>query len=89
MNREGFMKLNKTALALSGGILWGATIFLATIFLLLTGGQGETLSKLNAFYFGYSFSYLGSLIGLIWGFVDGFITGWLFGWLYNIFAKEK
>ena len=89
MSREGLMKLNKMALALSGGIMWGATVFLATIFLLLTGGQGETLSKLNAFYFGYSFSYLGSIVGLLWGFVDGFVVGWLFGLIYNAFAKEK
>ncbi|MBD3413379.1 MAG: hypothetical protein GF421_02985 [Candidatus Aminicenantes bacterium] len=77
------------ALGLSGGILWGLGIFLATNFLLITGGQGQTLSKLNAFYFGYSFSFVGSLIGLVWGFIDGFITGWLFGLIYNFFAKEK
>jgi hypothetical protein len=89
MKWEGFMKLNKLALGLAGGIIWGAAVFLATIFLLLMGGQGQTLSKLNAFYFGYSFSYLGSLVGLVWGFVEGFIIGWLFGLLYNVFSKEK
>jgi hypothetical protein len=89
INREGYMKLNKIALGLTAGILWGVGIFLATNFLLIAGGQGQTISKLNAFYFGYSFSFLGSLAGLIWGFVYGFITGWLFGLLYNFFSKEK
>ncbi|MFW6124217.1 MAG: hypothetical protein ACOC5G_03265 [Acidobacteriota bacterium] len=83
------MKLNKLALGLSAGILWGAGVFLATNFLIITGGQGQTISKLNAFHFGYSFSFLGSFLGLIWGLIYGFITGWLFGLLYNLFAKEK
>jgi len=83
------MKLNKIALGLSAGIIWGGGIFLATNFLLVTGSQGQTISKLNAFYFGYSYSFLGSLIGLVYGFIDGFITGWLFGLIYNFFAKEE
>ncbi len=83
------MKLDKLALGLATGILWGAGIFLATNFLILSGGEGQTISKMNAFYFGYSFSFVGSLIGLIWGFIYGFITGWFFGLFYNLFAKEK
>lgn len=89
MNREGFMKLNKTALGLAAGIIMGVGIFLATNFLLIIGSQGLTISKLSAFYFGYSFSFLGSLVGLVYGFIDGFILGWLFGLIYNFFAKEK
>jgi len=83
------MKFNKKALALTSGIVWGAGIFLATNFLLITGSQGQTISKLNGFYFGYTYSFIGSLVGLVWGFVDGFIVGWLFALLYNFFAKEK
>ena len=89
--KEGrfIMKLNKIALGLTTGIIWGVGIFLATNFLLIIGSQGQTISKLNAFYFGYSYSFLGSLVGLVYGFIDGFIIGWLFGLLYNFFAQKK
>ena len=83
------MKLNKVAFGLSVGIIWGLAIFIITNFRLLTGGEGQTLSKLGAFYFGYTYSFVGSFIGLFWGFVDGLIGGWLLALLYNFFAKEK
>jgi hypothetical protein len=81
------MKLNKTAFGLSAGIIWGLAIFLSTVFLLIKGSDGNTISKLAAIYYRYTFSYLGSIIGLIWGFVTGFIGGWLFALVYNLFAN--
>ncbi|MFQ6084442.1 MAG: bacteriophage holin [Candidatus Aminicenantia bacterium] len=83
------MKLSKKALGLATGIMWGGTIFLITNFLLLRGSQGEHISLLSNFYFGYRFSFWGSFIGLIWGFIDGFICGWLFALIYNLFIKSK
>ena len=80
------MRLSIKALALTCGILWGATIFLATVWLLAFGFEGELISNLDHFYFGYSFSYLGAVIGAIWGFVDGLICGAIFAWLYNKLA---
>ena len=77
------MRFNVKALALTCGIFWGATILFATVWLLVLGFEGELISNLDHFYFGYSFSYLGAVIGAIWGFVDGAIGGALFGWLYN------
>lgn len=81
------MKLNKKAFGLACGILWGITIFLATIWV-MARGDGNTLVKLNQFYIGYSISWLGAVIGLIYGFINGFIGGWLFSWLYNIFTSK-
>jgi len=83
------MKLNTKALALSSGILCGLTVFIVTIWLLLVGSGGKTISLLSNFYLGYSFSYGGAFIGLIWGFVDGLIFGFLFAWLYNKFLPSK
>jgi hypothetical protein len=80
------MKLNVKALALSSGILWGATVFLATLWLLIRGYDGTLISRLDHFYFGYSFSYAGAFVGLVWGFVDGTIVGAVFAWLYNKLA---
>jgi len=80
------MKINKVALGLTLGILWGASVFLATLWIMARGG-GQTLIALNQFYFGYSVSFLGGLLGLVYGFIDGFIGGWLIALLYNAFAK--
>jgi len=80
------MRINKVALGLTLGILWGASVFLATLWIMARGG-GETLVLLNKFYFGYSVSFLGGLLGLVYGFIEGFIGGWLIALLYNAFAK--
>lgn len=79
------MKLSKRALALSMGILWGAAVFLATLYVLLRGG-GHTLVLLQQFYWGYNISWGGAFLGLIYGFIDGFIFGWLLALLYNAFV---
>jgi hypothetical protein len=81
------MRLDVKAFALTSGILWAAAVFLATIWLIVTGSGGETIRLLGAFYFGYSFSVIGAIIGAIWGFVDGLICGAVFAWLYNKLAK--
>ncbi len=79
------MQLNKTALGLAAGLLWGGSVLLLTIWVMIRGG-GEHLVLLNKFYFGYSISAVGAVLGLLWGFVDGFIGGWILAWLYNRFA---
>jgi len=80
------MKLSVKAFALTSGILWGATVFLATVWLLAMGTGGATIGLLGNFYLGYSFSAVGAFVGLVWGFVDGAIGGALFAWLYNKLA---
>jgi hypothetical protein len=79
------MKLNKVALGLAAGVLWGASVFLATLWASFAGG-GEHLALLSRFYLGYSVSLFGAFLGLIYGFIDGFVGGWLLAWLYNRFA---
>ncbi len=81
------MALNKKAFALTCGILWGLTVFIATLWIMIKGG-GNHLQLLEQFYFGYSVSWLGAFVGLIYGFIDAFICGWIFAWLYNKFLKE-
>ena len=81
------MQLDKKALGLTFGVLWGGAVFLATWVVLVRGG-GEHLRLIRQIYLGYEVSALGSLIGLVWGFVDGFIGGWLVAWLYNKLASR-
>jgi hypothetical protein len=80
------MKLNVKAFALTAGILWGATVFLTTLWLLGLGYQGGLMRVLNHFYFGYTFSVVGAFVGLVYGFVDGLVCGAIFAWLYNRLA---
>ena len=80
------MRLNAKALALSIGILWGTSVFIATAWILLFGFDGNTLAKLGNFYLGYTVSWGGAFIGLFYGFIDGLIAGFLLAVLYNAFA---
>ena len=82
------MKLDKKALGLALGLLWGFGLLIATLWATLAQG-GDHLGLLNRFYIGYSVTYLGAVIGLIYGFIDGFIGGWLLAWLYNRFMATK
>ncbi len=81
------MKLSVKALALASGILWGASVFVATLWLLMRGYDGRLIAQLDHFYIGYSYSVVGAFVGLVWGFVDGAVCGAIFAWLYNTFAK--
>lgn len=82
------MKLNPKALALTSGIIWGLSIFIATIWLLIRNTGGDTISLLKNFYLGYSYSIGGAFIGLLWGFIDGLIIGFIFAWLYNLLTPK-
>lgn len=79
------MKLDKKALGLACGLLWGGGVFVATLWVMMSDG-GEHMSLLSRFYIGYRVSLLGSILGLVYGFIDGMLTGWILGWLYNRFA---
>ena len=83
------MRLNAKAMAMSAGILWGASVFIATVWILITGSGGETLSRLGAFYLGYSVSWGGAFIGLVYGLIDGLIGGFLLALLYNAFLPKE
>ena len=82
---EAFAKLDRTALGVAVGTLCGLGVFLATIFLVIKGGEvvGPNLALLGQFFFGYTVTLTGAFIGLVYGFVVGFILGWLIGFLRN------
>jgi hypothetical protein len=82
---EAFAKLDRTALGLAVGTLCGISVFLATLFLVLKGGEviGPNLALLGQFFFGYTVTITGAFIGLAYGFIGGFVVGWLIGLLRN------
>jgi hypothetical protein len=81
------MELRKRNLGFALGLTWGLGVMLGTWWMVLMGKPGFTLSKLSAFYFGYSVSFVGGLVGLFWGFIDGFICGVVIAWFYNMGNK--
>lgn len=79
------MKFDVKAFALSGGILWGVSLFLLTWLKIF--GYGTELTIVKTYYIGYSVTPIGSIIGLIYGFLDMGIGCLIFALLYNKLAK--
>lgn len=79
------LHLNGRILGLTFGLISGLTIFIATNWLVLKGGDvvGPHLSLLDQFFWGYSVSFKGSFIGMAYGFIVGYLAGWLIAWVYN------
>lgn len=81
--------MNGTMIGLVLGLLCGAVLFLATIWLVLKGGPnpGAHLGLLSQYFPGYDVTFVGSLIGFMYGFLAGFPSGALLGAVYNKLAK--
>lgn len=82
------MKLNVRAFALAGGILWGASMFILTWWVMMfTGDTGDPTIIGKMYYLGYSISPVGSVIGAFYGFVDAGIGCAIFALIYNKLAS--
>jgi hypothetical protein len=83
---RAFPKLDRVAFGLSAGTVAGMLLFLATIVLVLRGGDvvGPNLQLLENYFFGYTVTFSGSLLGLGYGFLTGFIGGWGFAFFRNV-----
>jgi hypothetical protein len=82
---DAFARLDRSALGFAVGTLCGLSVFLATILLILKGGEvvGPNLALLGQFFYGYTVTISGAFFGLAYGFVTGFVFGWLIGLLRN------
>ena len=80
-----FLKLDRIAFGAAVGLVSGVSLFLATLWLVIKGGEvvGPTLHLLHHYFPGYTVSATGSAIGLGYGLATGFIGGWLFAFLRN------
>lgn len=83
--RRAIARLNGRAWGIAFGMLLGGGLFLATIILVLRGGDpvGPHLGLLGVYFPGYSVTLLGSLIGFVYAFVLGYALGRLIGTIYN------
>lgn len=81
-----FPRLDPVAFGLSAGLIAGLSLALATLFLVIKGGEvvGPHLQVLAFLLPGYTVSIFGSLVGLIYLFVTGFVLGSGFAYLRNL-----
>ena len=86
--QTSLLRLNARAWGISAGLLLGGGLFLATLFLVIRGGEnpGPHLSMLRVFFPGYSVTWLGAFVGFIYGFVLGYGLGRIVGSVYNRLA---
>lgn len=96
--RRAFSRLDAVALGIAVGALCGVGLCVATMILLVKGGEtvGQNLRLLGQYFPGYRVTWPGAFVGLGYGFVAGFAAGW-FGamvrnavlWLYLLKVKMK
>ena len=81
-------RLNGNAWGIAIGLLFGGGLFLATVILVLQGGEnvGAHLGLLRAYFPGYTVIMVGGILGLAYGFVTGYVVGQLIGFVYNRLA---
>ncbi len=86
--RRAMLQLNARAWGMAFGLLAGLGLFLATMILVLKGGEnvGQHLQLLAVFFPGYRVTAAGAFIGFVYGFVVGYGTGRLIGGIYNRLA---
>ncbi len=87
--RRAVLHLNAQAWGVAFGALTGLGLFVATMALVLKGGDnvGEHLGLLSVYLPGYRVTGLGAFIGLVYGVVLGYAAGRLIGMLYNRLAR--
>lgn len=80
-----FAKLDKLAFATALGIVAGLTVAVATLLVVIKGGEqaGQTLQLLSQFFQGYTVTVSGAFVGFAYSFASAFLWGWLFAYLRN------
>jgi hypothetical protein len=85
------LRLNSKAWGVATGLLGGITLFIATIVLVLQGGEnvGQHLGLLANYLPGYRVTFLGACLGFVYMFVLGYALGRLIGYVYNWGATPR
>ena len=83
---RAFSRLDKLAFATAVGTVSGLAILLATLILIIKGGEviGPNLQLLGQYFIGYTVSIEGAFIGFGYSFLWGFLFGWLFAYMRNL-----
>lgn len=89
--RTAVARLRAGILALVCGLLAGTALFVATVWLVLRGGEtvGPHLGLLRYYMPGYSVTWPGAFLGFFYGVLLGVVVGGLTGWIYNRVADWR
>ena len=89
--RSAIARLRASVMAIVFGLTGGVTLFLATAWLLILGGDtvGHHLSLLGNYFPGYSVTWPGSAVGFLYGALSGAACGWTVAWIYNLVADSR
>ena len=89
--RTAVARLRGGILAVVCGLLAGTGLFLATVWLVLQGGEtiGPHLGLLRFYLPGYSVTWSGAFLGFFYGVLLGALVGGLTGWIYNRVADLR
>ena len=89
--RRRLLVLNSKAWGVATGLLGGLTLFIATIALVIKGGEnvGEHLGLLGVYFPGYRVTVVGAFIGFVYVFVIGYALGRLIGYVYNAASATR
>jgi hypothetical protein len=84
------LRLNARAWGIAIGLLLGAGLFIATVLLIMKGGQtvGPHLSLIGSYLPGYSVTWGGAFVGFVYLFVIGYAIGRIIGGVYNALARS-
>ena len=83
-------RLNGNAWGIALGALFGIGLFLATLALVVRGGEdvGAHLGLLSVYFPFYDVTLGGSFIGFGYAFVVGYLTGRILCFVYNLTARK-
>jgi hypothetical protein len=89
--RRAVARLRAGIMAVTFGMAGGVGLFVATIWLVLRGGDrvGPHLGLLANYLPGYSVTWGGAVLGLFEGGLVGALVGATVAWLYNSFASWR
>jgi len=89
--RRAVARLRAGVMAVTLGMSGGVGLFIATVWLLVRGGEnvGQHLGLLSNYLPGYSVTWGGALVGLIYGAVVGAMLGASIAWIYNMIALYR
>lgn len=84
-------RLRASVMAVVFGLIGGASIWVATVWLVVRGGQtvGFHLGLLSNYFPGYTVTWTGAFLGLFYGALVGGALGWSFAWLYNAIVDRR
>lgn len=77
------MKKNLQKIAMTGGIVWGATMAVVTLAYVLFGYGKAFLEIWASVYPGYSLTASGVVVGAVYGFIDVYIGIYIIHWVYQ------